>query len=138
MGKGLTALDFEQLKIENIRSRKQLNEQNHKHLELKLLAGKTLQAMNSNKVRSLSHHQDICLKMFNCTTVQTTVLAQEAFSGVATPSLSELENIMALTQYIKKHRFFRIKCFGCDVTRFFQTITYKMHMCLSYRTNFRP
>lgn len=71
MGKGLTALDFELLKIENIRSRKQLDEQNHKHMDLKLLAGKTLQTMNSIKVRCLIHHQDVYLKI----TVQTTILA---------------------------------------------------------------
>lgn len=72
MGKGLTALDFEQLKIENIRSRKQLDEQNHKHVELKLLASKTLQALNSNKVK-------LRLYIFKCSTLHTTILAQEVF-----------------------------------------------------------
>ncbi|KAA0724528.1 Coiled-coil domain-containing protein 113 [Triplophysa tibetana] len=61
MGKGLTALDFELLKIENIRSRKQLDEQNHKNMDLKLLAVKTLQAMNSIKenLQTLTLESDV-------------------------------------------------------------------------------
>lgn len=50
IGEGLTALDFEQLKLENIKTRKRLDEQNLEHLDLRLLAGNALQALNSNKV----------------------------------------------------------------------------------------
>ncbi|KAL0155722.1 hypothetical protein M9458_049985, partial [Cirrhinus mrigala] len=49
MGEGLTALDFEQLKFQNMKCRKRLDEQNLKHMELKLLAGKTLHVLNSEK-----------------------------------------------------------------------------------------
>lgn len=56
MGEGLTALDFEQLKFGNMKCRKRLDEQNLRHVELKLLAGKTLHILNSNKVRCSINH----------------------------------------------------------------------------------
>ncbi|XP_043084456.1 coiled-coil domain-containing protein 113 [Puntigrus tetrazona] len=61
MGEGLTALDFEQLKFGNMKCRKRLDEQNLRHVELKLLAGKTLQVLNSNKekLQSLTHESDV-------------------------------------------------------------------------------
>ncbi|XP_077066606.1 cilia- and flagella-associated protein 263 isoform X1 [Siphateles boraxobius] len=46
---GLMALDFKQLMFENIKSCKQLDEQKLEHLDLKLLAGNALQALNCNK-----------------------------------------------------------------------------------------
>ncbi|XP_051975988.1 coiled-coil domain-containing protein 113 [Xyrauchen texanus] len=60
MAEGLTALDFEHLKIENIKSRKRMDEQNHEHLNLKLLAGKTLQTLNSKKekLHTLTNESD--------------------------------------------------------------------------------
>ncbi|XP_051545375.1 coiled-coil domain-containing protein 113-like [Myxocyprinus asiaticus] len=60
MAEGLTALDFEHLKIENIKSRKRMDEQNHEHLKLKLLAGKTLQTLNSKKekLHTLTNESD--------------------------------------------------------------------------------
>lgn len=57
MGEGLTALDFEQLKFQNMKCRKRQDEQNLKHMELKLLAGKTLHVLNSEKVRCLINHK---------------------------------------------------------------------------------
>lgn len=61
MGEGLTALDFEQLKFENIKSRKRLDEQNLEHLDLKLLAGNALQTLNSNKkkLQTLTLESDV-------------------------------------------------------------------------------
>jgi len=50
MGEGLTSLDLELLKFENSKSRKQLDKQNLEHSDLKMVAGNTLQALNSNKV----------------------------------------------------------------------------------------
>ncbi|XP_059402574.1 coiled-coil domain-containing protein 113-like [Carassius carassius] len=61
MGEGLTAMDFEQLKFVNMKCRKQLDEQNLKHMELKLLAGKTLHLLNSEKekLQTLTHESDV-------------------------------------------------------------------------------
>uniref|UniRef100_A0A8C0YER3 Cilia- and flagella-associated protein 263 n=1 Tax=Cyprinus carpio carpio TaxID=630221 RepID=A0A8C0YER3_CYPCA len=61
MGEGLTALDFEQLKFGNLKCRKRLDEQNLKHMELKLLAGKTLHVLNSEKekLQTLTHESDV-------------------------------------------------------------------------------
>ncbi|XP_073687469.1 cilia- and flagella-associated protein 263 [Garra rufa] len=61
MGEGLTALDFEQLKFGNMKCRKRLDEQNLKHMELKLLAGKTLHVLNSEKekLQTLTHESDV-------------------------------------------------------------------------------
>nr|XP_055048422.1 coiled-coil domain-containing protein 113 [Misgurnus anguillicaudatus] len=60
MVQGLTALDFEKLKIDNIKSQTQLDNQNHKHLELKLLAVNTLKALNSTKekLQTLTQESD--------------------------------------------------------------------------------
>ncbi|XP_067292029.1 cilia- and flagella-associated protein 263 isoform X1 [Pseudorasbora parva] len=70
MGEGLTALDFEQLKLENIKIRKQLDEQNREHSDLKLLAGNSLQVLSCNKkkLQILTHesavlNSDIALRM---------------------------------------------------------------------------
>ncbi|XP_026118578.1 coiled-coil domain-containing protein 113-like [Carassius auratus] len=61
MGEGLTAMDFEQLKFGNMKCRKQLDEQNLKHMELKLFAGKTLHVLNSEKekLQTLTHESDV-------------------------------------------------------------------------------
>ncbi|RXN21930.1 coiled-coil domain-containing protein 113-like [Labeo rohita] len=61
MGEGLTALDFEQLKFQNMKCRKRQDEQNLKHMELKLLAGKTLHVLNSEKekLQTLTHESDV-------------------------------------------------------------------------------
>ncbi|KTG36749.1 hypothetical protein cypCar_00009633 [Cyprinus carpio] len=61
MGEGLTALDFEQLKFGNMKCRKLLDEQNLRRVELKLLTGKTLHVLNSNKekLQTLTHESDV-------------------------------------------------------------------------------
>ncbi|XDV53120.1 hypothetical protein PO909_021703 [Leuciscus waleckii] len=61
MGEGLTAVDFELLKAENVKTRKRLDEQNLEHLDLKLLAGNALQALNSNKkkLQTLTLESDV-------------------------------------------------------------------------------
>ncbi|TRY98075.1 hypothetical protein DNTS_023527 [Danionella cerebrum] len=61
MAEGLTELDFEQLKFENIHFRKRMDEQNLNHLNLKLLAGKTLQILNYNKekLQTLTNESDM-------------------------------------------------------------------------------
>lgn len=50
MSEGLTVPDIEQLKLQNLKTRNQLDELNLEYLDLKLLAANTFQALNSNKV----------------------------------------------------------------------------------------
>ncbi|KAK9952189.1 hypothetical protein ABG768_018042 [Culter alburnus] len=61
MCEGLTVLDLEQLKLENLKTRKRLDELNLEHSDLKLLAANTFQALNSNKKKllTLKHESDV-------------------------------------------------------------------------------
>ena len=50
MGEALHEVDFQQLKIENSQYLERIDERNQDLLRLKLLAGNTLQVLNSYKV----------------------------------------------------------------------------------------
>lgn len=96
MYQGLTALDFEKLKIENIKSQTELEEQNHKHLELKLLTGNTLHALNSRKVRCSSDHQDkdISANIFNAALCRNTVGESRGVSIIFQKSVILKANVL--------------------------------------------
>ena len=63
MGEVLHEVDFNQLKIENQQYIEKIDERNQDLLRLKLMAGNTLQVLNSYKVRK-PQHSEITLKLY--------------------------------------------------------------------------
>lgn len=59
MGEVLHEVDFNQLKIENQQYIEKIDERNQDLLRLKLMAGNTLQVLNSYKVECHCHHSNL-------------------------------------------------------------------------------
>ena len=82
MGEVLHEVDFNQLKIENSQYLEKIDERNQDLLRLKLMAGNTLQVLNTYKVRPVIYLPPADFFFWEESVIRFSIFARSIFCGI--------------------------------------------------------